>query len=265
MFEKSKQIGLKVQLENNAYDHRLRMLFEIPENGIAVYSGAHFAILERQPSLPNISIPQKDFLLLQSKEWSFAILNRGLHEFQYSQSDGKTLVAITLLRSVGWLSRDDLLTRKGDAGWPFPTPEAQCLGKHSYDLAIVFGDRHANLWLAVKEALLFNRQPLAFQVFGNLCPPLEKLSLLAIDNPCIAVSALKKSEYREEIVLRLYNPTPDIQRCKISFGLPISVLKELSLLEEELCTLSFNVQSVEFDFNPYEIKTLGLLFAKNND
>jgi len=264
----SRQVHLNVHLENNALDHRLQMLFATPTEGISLFSGAHFAMLERQPSFGQ-SMPQKDFILLRSNEWNLAVLNRGLQEFQYFKRNKETVVAITLLRAVGWLSRDDLLTRKGDAGWPFPTPEAQCLGKHTFELALAFGSRRDNPWLGVQEALLFNRPPIVFQVPGNPRSPLLRgFSLLTIDNPYIVMSALKKSEDRDDVVLRLYNPTPEKQRCRLSFGQTVLLLKELTLLEEELSVSPLSTQTVEFDFEPYEIKTLGLLFArgeKSND
>ncbi|MBC7218501.1 MAG: hypothetical protein H5U36_10325, partial [Candidatus Caldatribacterium sp.] len=231
--QRSKQINLCVRLENKAFDHRLRMLFLIPIKDVQLFSGAYFALLERRPSHGQ-SIPQKDFVLLRNAEWCLAILNKGLQEFQYSQGNGETTLAFTLLRAVGWLSRDDLLTRKGDAGWPFSTPQAQCLGNHEFELALVFGNRQSDPWLGIKEALLFNRPPLAFQVSGNLRSSLiEGFSLLTLDNPYIVMSAFKKSESREEVVLRLYNPTPERQRCRLLFKQPVLLLKELTLLEEE--------------------------------
>lgn len=257
--QKSKQVYFTVHVENRALDHRLRILFTIPETKLTFFSGAHFALLERGPSGKQ-AIPQKDFVLLQHSEFSLAILNKGLHECYYVQENGRSTVAITLLRAVGWLSRDDLLTRKGDAGWPFPTPGAQCLGKHRFDLAFAFGNRQENPWSLLRASSLFNRPPLTFQVTGNLASTLlQNFSLLALENPCITVSALKKSEDREEIVLRLYNPTPEPQRCRVFFNQQPVLVKELSLLEEEIGILSEGTQELFLDFRPYEIKTLGLL------
>ena len=38
-------------------------------------------------------------------------------------------IVVTLVRGVGELSRNDLAERPGHAGWPAPTPGAQCLGE----------------------------------------------------------------------------------------------------------------------------------------
>ena len=51
-----------------------------------------------------------------------------------AQPGGDLLV--TLLRCVGQLSRDDVPTRPGHAGWPMATPLAQCLGRERIQLAL---------------------------------------------------------------------------------------------------------------------------------
>src|SRR5207248_727068 len=55
--------------------------------------------------------------------------------FEYEWTAGGDLV-YTLLRCVGELSRGDLPTRPGHAGWPTATPLAQCLGQSRIDLAL---------------------------------------------------------------------------------------------------------------------------------
>jgi mannosylglycerate hydrolase len=44
---------------------------------------------------------------------------------------------ITIIRAVGQLSRPDLPTRPGHAGWPVATPLAQCQGGEQLQLAVV--------------------------------------------------------------------------------------------------------------------------------
>ena len=46
-------------------------------------------------------------------------------------------IAVTLLRCVGWLSRDDLDERRGPAGPGTATPGAQMPGKWAFDYAII--------------------------------------------------------------------------------------------------------------------------------
>jgi len=43
---------------------------------------------------------------------------------------------VTLVRSVGELSRANLPERPGHAGWPAPTPDAQCIGPYEARFAL---------------------------------------------------------------------------------------------------------------------------------
>lgn len=255
-------IELGVHLRNNARDHRVRLLFETPMRDCDCFVDGHFAVMMR--NLENTDCPQNDFVLLQDDTKMLAILNQGLREYAVTRTrDGRKILAITLLRAVGWLSRNDLLTRKGDAGWPIPTEGSQCLGEHSFRLGIVVSGKRFPEFPIVKEARLFNRPPMIFQVSEGRGHLASGWSFLECDNPCLVISALKQREGRDEVVLRLYNPTPLPQRFTISFGLPLVMLKELSLLEEEECICPLPSSSfLEDELQPFEIKTWGLVFGK---
>ena len=62
-----------------------------------------------------------------------ALLSDGLAEYE-AMDDGA--IGVTLLRAVGELSRNDLPERPGHAGWPTPTPGAQCPGPFAAELAL---------------------------------------------------------------------------------------------------------------------------------
>ena len=51
--------------------------------------------------------------------------------------DSHTEIALTLIRSVGWLSRDHMYVRQGHAGPAFETPGGQVPGKWTYDYSII--------------------------------------------------------------------------------------------------------------------------------
>ena len=77
------------------------------------------------------------------------IANLGLPEAAALRAeDGSAVIALTLLRSVGWLSRDDLWNRQGHAGPPLATPEAQVLGLHQFNYRII---PHDGDWLKASQ------------------------------------------------------------------------------------------------------------------
>ena len=62
------------------------------------------------------------------------VIAKGLMEYEIAGEPAA--IALTLLRSVGDLSRNDLATRpSGHAGPPVATPAAQCIGRHRFEMA----------------------------------------------------------------------------------------------------------------------------------
>jgi len=121
---------------------------------------------------------------------------------------GQMAVAVTLLRCIEWLSRGDLSTRLGHAGPMEWTPEAQCLGHHQFDYALVphSGDWEAEEALVLCEAQAFNtpvRALVSEQHEGQLP---SQASLLEIEPRTLVVSTIKQSETGQGVIVRIYNP-----------------------------------------------------------
>ncbi|MCS7242625.1 alpha-mannosidase [Candidatus Caldatribacterium sp.] len=256
----SKIIEFTMTLENRVFDHRLRVLFFAPFTTNYHFADAHFALLKRKNE--QRTQPQNDFVLLEDTEHVFVVFNEGLREYEIIPENGRTCVAITLLRAVGWLSRDDLLTRKGHAGWGLPTEGAQCQGIHRFRLGVLFEPRSdSKEFSPYKEARLFNNPPLLFQIRGTIHSPLNGWSFCTWDNEAIILSALKKREGRHDIVLRAYNPTGKSQSFRIVFNFPVLEIWQLSLLEEEVHFLAQG-NAVEGVLGPYEIATFGIVWKR---
>lgn len=254
----SRRIDFDVTLENTACDHRLRALFFAPFVTTRHSADAHFALLQREND--GRTHPQNDFVLLENGEYVFTIFNEGLREYEVLAEERRTRIALTLLRAVGWLSRDDLLTRKGHAGWNLPAEGAQCPGTHRFRLAVLFGRGKASDFLLHREARLFSNPPLLFQIQGDPAHPLNRWSLCQWDNREIVLSALKKREGGHSIVLRVYNPTDRRQNFRITFDIPISEIWRLSLLEEEETYIAPRDNAIEGTLGPYEITTFGIVW-----
>lgn len=142
------RVDIHADIENYGRDHRLRVHFPVPFKPYHVYYDGHFEILERGVHLPiyddawveqpRPERPQRLFTDVTDGVQGLMIANRGLPEIEVSENDmGNTEIMLTLLRCVGWLSRDDTSTRKGHAGPMIPTPGAQLPGTYSFDYAII--------------------------------------------------------------------------------------------------------------------------------
>jgi alpha-mannosidase len=132
-----------LELNNEARDHRLRLRIPAGASSPAVAAGGPFGTVVRRRTevetgrylseTPVRTAPAHRFVVAAGGENRLAVLAPGFFEYEHT-ADGHFIV--TLFRAVGQLSRDDLATRPGHAGWPVATPLAQCLGPDRLQLAL---------------------------------------------------------------------------------------------------------------------------------
>lgn len=133
-----------VELDNRATDHRLRLRVPSGVPGIPAVAGGAFGPVTRAALVgdgarypretPVTTAPAQRYVAVASGARGLALLAPGFFEYELA-ADGD--LRLTLLRCVGQLSRADLSTRPGHAGWPMPTPEAQCAGADCLQLGVV--------------------------------------------------------------------------------------------------------------------------------
>jgi mannosylglycerate hydrolase len=221
----TRRIDIRTSIDNAAKDHRLRVIFPIPFSVEQVAAEGTFEVRSRpiasaQPAdttgwaeTPVNTFPQKRFVDISNGAIGLGVLNRGLPEYEILQSgpgvpEGGMAVAVTLLRCVEWLSRGDLTTRRGPAGPMEYTPEAQCLGQHVFDYALVphSGDWQADDALVLREAQAFNTGVRALTASLHKGQQLATAQLVNAEPPELVVSAIKRSNDGQGLVVRVYNP-----------------------------------------------------------
>jgi alpha-mannosidase len=188
-------VSVSVEVDNRTTDHRLRILIPA-ETSAGAWAGTAFGALHRPFRKPGAADGWEfDLPTDPARLWvdsgGVAVLLAG--PFEYELLDGA--IAVTLLRSVGWLSRADLRNRPGHAGPGVATPGAQMLGRHQFELGVY---RHEGSWdeaQVPRQAEVF-AQPLRAAPAAPLRPgPLE-------DDPAVIMSALRRFEGR--LQLRTY-------------------------------------------------------------
>jgi mannosylglycerate hydrolase len=207
----SDRIEFTTSFSNRAADHRLRVLFPAPESFGLVRAEGHFMCVPRDPRpVWNGSWfePPHDtnHTLGGVAAGGITLLTKGLPEYE-ATVDGE--LALTLLRCVGWLSRDDLSNRRGGAGPQLPTPGAQCPGEHVFEYALELGEPG-------DAELLRRSQDYRFD-FAEGPPGAEVEGPLSVDGP-LAFSSLKAAEDGDGVVLRIFNPGSD--PAEISLPVP---------------------------------------------
>jgi mannosylglycerate hydrolase len=195
----SDRIEFTTTVGNRASDHRLRVRFPCPDPLDSVRAEGQFAVVRRPPR-PVWSgdwfEPPHDtnHTLGAVAAGGLVVLGKGLPEYEATE-DGE--LALTLLRCVGWLSRDDLSTRRGGAGPQLPVPGAQCHGDHVFEYAVELGEPS-------NAELLRRSQDYRFD-FVEGAPGVELESPLGPVEGDLVFSALKAAEDGDEVVLRIFN------------------------------------------------------------
>ncbi|MEZ4670059.1 MAG: glycoside hydrolase family 38 C-terminal domain-containing protein [Anaerolineae bacterium] len=148
-------IGVRTTFLNSAHDHKLSVIFPTDMTAQTAVVDESFAVVDRSIDLPASEgwvedptslMHQRAFTDLSDGQSGLAIFNRGLASVEVTRTSSGTRIAIPLVRSVGWLSRDDLWVRRIAAGPLVPTPGAQCIGERTAEYAIF---PHEGDWQAV--------------------------------------------------------------------------------------------------------------------
>jgi alpha-mannosidase len=262
-------------LRNQALDHRLRLHFPLPFSAAYSCADGAFYVNRRPPGelrreagsgeveLP--TYPMRSFVDAADERRGLALVTDGLHEYELLA--GKEL-AVTLLRSVGWLSRDDLAYRVGHAGPALATPSAQELGEHSYRFGLVFhrGDwESGGVWRAAEELLLPFRVvgpdpglalpgPLAGGMTGQNQGALPVHQSIDLEPPSIQMTALIPRP--EGYDIRLLNASDRPHRARVAIQpLPVAV-SAVRLVGEQRTAPAMIDGRYELGLRPWEIATL---------
>ncbi|CAG0968476.1 hypothetical protein ANRL3_01339, partial [Anaerolineae bacterium] len=127
-----RRIDFQTHVENLARDHRLQVEFPLPIVSAHVDAEQAFDVVRRPLDLPQDTAdwieqprpegPMQNFVSVSDGKTGMTLAARGLPEYQARRDSEGTTLALTLLRCVGWLSRDDLSTRRDHAGPAMETP-----------------------------------------------------------------------------------------------------------------------------------------------
>lgn len=207
-------IEVKVELTNNAKDHWLRVNFPTDIKTKYSYSDSHFDIVRRNIEIPDSTAwveqafgtqPLRTFACVTDGENSFSVMPKGL--FEYEVFDDSTM-ALTLIRAcrIKLAVSEEKITELEDEG-------VQCPGIRSFEYALHFGTGETAV-LPNKAAEIFAGVKCAVCGRGKGELPLSN-SMFEIDNQNIHVTAIKRADDGNGIILRYYNPTDEVQKVKV--------------------------------------------------
>ena len=280
----SPRVDFHTRLKNVARDHRLRVVFptfvttqhstsdrpfdvvdtpisfppyppEFPNNIKQIMIGA-------RESVPVTTLPLNSFVYLNDENRGAAVICQGLSEYEIIEEHK---IALTLLRAVGWLARGDLLTRVGDAGPMIFTPEAQCLRNFDFHYSFIPYNNKKMCFL-FKQAEQFNTDLKAVYTEKHSGSLANKKGLFCLDsdNDCLVISAIKKGENENKLIIRFFNPLQQEVGGVLTFDEKIQHVEIDNLNEEFQSELSTKDNSISFTVPTKKIMTLGIEYEQRD-
>ncbi|CAK1781356.1 alpha-mannosidase [Vibrio crassostreae] len=254
----SRRIEVRMELDNQADDHRVRVLVPTPFVSETVVADNQFGCITRPTNDPAMAVWEEEkwkeapvpvyqlmnFAALENGKAGMAIMSNGLREFEVIVSQGddnRDTFALTLFRGIGVLGKEELLLRPGrPSGIKIPTPDSQVRGKLVCEFTLCgFSGNHidANIMAQARDNVTqiecYNKIPYNAMKLnvGEQNLPMS-FSLLSKQQAGAVLSVLKKAEDEDALIMRVYNPaeTGSVSDS-ISFTQAVSSWKETSMDE----------------------------------
>jgi alpha-mannosidase len=240
--------------------------FPVPFTASSTFYDGHFEIIER-PVLPPLmeadwieqrrpEVPQRAFTDLTDGGKGLMLAVRGLPEVAVQhQENGNLEGALTLLRCVGWISRDDFSTRKGHAGPMLATPGAQMHGSHVFAYSLI---PHTGKWdQTIAEGYGFNTPMIGVFSQQHEGSIRSTSSFIRVEPDAFHITAIKSAEDGKDWILRGVNLTDGLLNCKVHFLIPVKNVRFTTLAEElQEEAPAFSEDSITFDAPPHKVISL---------
>jgi alpha-mannosidase len=193
-------------------------------------------------------IPSLSWISCEENDRGLAILTQGV---PINEIEGG-IVYCTLLRSVSVLSAD------GISGPLIPTPQAQEPGLHEYSYSIY---PYGGDW---REAQIHRRAFETSQALRavplNNRPDRPLLTSFQLEPDNLVLSALKRAEDGDGLVMRFFETTGRACEARITFPASIKRATVVNLIEDEERKLKMVKNRARMGVGPFEIVSLKLAF-----
>ena len=264
------RVDVRLTLENNAKDHRIRLRMPSGVKTNTIISQGHFGIIERpiqrsreiepwrQP--PTQILPFREWLAVNDGKTGLAIAAKGLYDYEAVMNplNNQPDVYFTLLRGFEYMGRINTLQRKGDASRRHHTPGAQCPGVHviewSYIPYRVEEQNTAPFMPAVQSFLypMMTHMVRAGQIDGATGEDMQPFAFL---NDNVQFSTFKRTYDGNGYILRFYeNQGRDADAVIRLKGFSKAYLSNMN--EEILQEIELKDSTVKIKAGAYKVITL---------
>jgi alpha-mannosidase len=265
------RIEVTTRLTNWSKDHRLRVCFDLPFESEKSITATHFGVVERSGSpekipsedeqekthssfseTPSGIQPQKRFIRVNDERGpgAITIFNTGLPEVELAN---RNRIAVTLNRSIGWLSRDDIPERPYHAGPGEETLGAQEIGtEYVYNYGFTVHSKDEPLYVSSNIADAASKNTLTVYLNHSDISPKLLTPIIKIGDSRIRISSMRVRN--DAVLATMYN----IENTEITAPLEIeeafSTIAEVMIdgLKKQEHNITDN--NVSLVFSPREIK-----------
>ncbi|GKX28226.1 alpha-mannosidase [Vallitalea longa] len=262
------RIDFNTVIDNNSKDHRIQVEFPTGVLSKENSSSTAFAVTKRNTDIvvpedwaeyPQTTNPNHGFVDVSTDEYGLSMSNLGLTEYEAVNSNNQTYVRLTLLRCVGWLSRTDLLTRKGNGGWTIETKDSQCIGRHEFNYGITY---HIKDWRNSNAYMQSDRKIHSIILSqlrasdGNLVLNNDLFEFLSNLPKNIRLSTVKISEDQKGIVFRVYSILDKKEDFDLELPKNIHEVHLTDLKETKLEQIKLEGNNIKLSIKPAQIVTV---------
>jgi mannosylglycerate hydrolase len=270
----SPRVRFDVTVHNHSRDHRLRLLFPVGAEAVTeVRAETAFGVARRparraipaevRNEVPVSYAPTISFTEAGGERSGAIVFGEGLMEYEAlpAENGSGVRLGLTLLRCVGFLSREDLVMRpSGHAGPGLPTPGAQCLGIHHFRAAFEPRADPPAASALFGRAAWFVAPPHVVPAAGTGGTLAAADSFVRLETPrgAVVLSALQQAAERETLLVRVFNP--DDRPATVRLGRPgkIAHAFRVDFLDNRLEELAVRNGAVDVAVGPHQIATIEL-------
>jgi alpha-mannosidase len=203
---------------------------------------------------PVHAAPLHRYVSLFGAERGTTLFSDGLAEYEVLEG-GR--VGVTLVRAVGELSRNDLPERPGHAGWPEPTPLAQCQGPFAGRFALMLhGPRSAQAIHEIETAADDVLSPLQGATLRSALTIASPTAGLELRGRGLSFSSAKEAEDGGAVALRCINLTDERVEGSWRLGFSAHTARMARLDETPAEALRIEHDEVRFSAPPRGVVTI---------
>lgn len=254
-------IYFRTTFTNKAQDHRLRAHIRTNIKTDSILTDTTFGLTERKiitdgaqvTANPQLNIfPMQTLAAVEGEKETLVLLTRGLSEVEPVRDKEEVSLALTLLRSIGWIQRGD------DKTHGLPVKGAQYERDIKLDYAILpIPDANPSKILRAGQTY---RAPLQAFQYHEKPDPISN-QYLTFDNNRAIMTALKPPQMGKGWIVRFVNPTNEEIAGTLTTYSKLSSAKLVNLAEEDQAEYVITKNKINVKIAPHKIHTLRLEFS----